>query len=72
MFVHESDMVELKETYVDDIRKEIIAFANTSGGTIYIGVKDNGEVVGLDDLDAVTLQIANVCRDAIKPDITLF
>ena len=72
MFVHESDMVELKETYVDDIRKEIIAFANTSGGTIYIGVKDNGEIVGLDDLDAVTLQIANVCRDAIKPDITLF
>lgn len=71
MFERECDTVELKEVYVDDIRKEIIAFANTNGGTIYIGVKDNGDVVGLEDIDAITLQIANVCRDAIKPDITL-
>ena len=72
MFAHESDTVELKEAYVEEIRKEIIAFANTNGGTIYIGVKDNGEVIGVEDPDGVTLQITNVCRDAIKPDITLF
>lgn len=32
----ENDAVELKQGYVDDIRKEIIAFANTNGGTVYI------------------------------------
>ena len=72
MLFQESEFVELKEVYVDDIRKEIIAFANTNGGTLYVGVKDNGEVVGIEDVDAVTLQISNSCRDAVKPDITMF
>lgn len=72
MLFQENELVELKEVYVDDIRKEIIAFANTNGGTLYIGVKDNGEVVGVEDIDAVTLQISNSCRDAVKPDITMF
>lgn len=72
MLFQESENVELKEVYVDEIRKEIIAFANTNGGTIYVGVKDNGEVVGIDNTDAVTLQISNSCKDAIKPDITMF
>ncbi len=72
MLFQESESIELKEVYVDEIRKEIIAFANTNGGTVYIGVKDNGEIVGIEDTDAVTLRIANSCRDAIKPDITMF
>lgn len=72
MRFQESDTIELKEQYIEDIRKEIIAFANTKGGTIYIGVSDDGTVVGLENPDAVALQIANVCRDTIKPDITMF
>ena len=72
MTYQESETVELKETYVEDIRKEIIAFANTNGGTLYIGVKDNGEISGVEDIDSVMLQISNGCRDAIKPDITMF
>lgn len=72
MSYQENEIVELKEIYIEDIRKEIIAFANTIGGTVYIGVKDNGEIVGVDDVDAVTFQVANSCRDAIKPDITMF
>jgi len=39
MLFQESDRIELKETYIDDIRKGIIAFANTSGGSIYVGMK---------------------------------
>ena len=72
MLFQENELVELKEVYVDDIRKEIIAFANSNGGTLYVGVKDNGEAVGVDDIDAVTLQVSNSCRDAVKPDITMF
>lgn len=72
MLFQESDSVELKESYIDDIRKEIIAFANTSGGTLYVGVRDDGEVIGLNNPDQTSLQISNSCRDSIKPDITMF
>ena len=37
----ESEIIELKREYTADIRKEIIAFANTNGGTIYVGIDDN-------------------------------
>lgn len=35
-------MVELKAIVVEDIKKEIIAFANCEGGKLYIGVQDDG------------------------------
>lgn len=62
----------ITEIVVNDIRKEIIAFANCNGGKLYIGVQDDGTVVGLDDPDSVALQISNMVRDAIKPDLTMF
>lgn len=68
----ESETVELKSVVVDDIKKEIIAFANTDGGTLYIGVKDDGEVIGLEDPDGTALQVSNMVRDSIKPDVTMF
>lgn len=57
---------------VDDIKKEVIAFANSEGGTLYIGIADNGEVFGIDNFDGAMLQVSNMLRDAIKPDITMF
>ena len=72
MKYQESETVELKAIVVEDIKKEIIAFANSDGGTLYIGVADNGEVIGLDDPDSVALQISNMVRDSIKPDLTMF
>ena len=72
MVFRESETVELKEVVVDDIKKEIIAFANCDGGKLYIGVRDDGTVVGMDNPDGTALQISNMVRDAIKPDITMF
>ena len=72
MIFRESETIELKETVTDDIKKEIIAFANCDGGKLYIGVRDDGTVVGLDDPDGVSLRISNMVRDAIKPDVTMF
>ena len=68
----ESETIELKSSVVADLCKEVIAFANTRGGTLYIGVEDNGTVIGVDSADRVTLQINNMVRDSIKPDITMF
>lgn len=68
----EGTNLELKQKVVEDIRKTIIAFANTDGGTIYIGITDDGEVVGILDVDEEMLKLSNMIRDSIKPDVTLF
>lgn len=72
MNFHESEIVELKEIVTDDIKKEIIAFANCDGGKLYIGVKNDGNVIGIEDPDSAALQVSNMVRDSIKPDITMF
>lgn len=68
----ESDSIELKSRVIPDICKEVIGFANTNGGTVYIGIEDNGIIVGVDDEDKIILQLNNMIRDSIKPDITMF
>ena len=68
----ESEVIELKSKVISDICKEIIAFANSKGGTLYIGIEDNGKIIGVDDVDQVTLQLSNMVRDSIKPDVTMF
>ncbi|MCD7817703.1 MAG: ATP-binding protein, partial [Lachnospiraceae bacterium] len=70
MVRRESENIEFKMIVVDDVKKEIIAFANCDGGKLYIGIQDDGAVVGVADPDSVALQISNMVRDAIKPDLT--
>ena len=72
MRLYENETVELKEIYTPDLKKEIVAFANTNGGTIYIGVQDSGVVIGLDNADFVMQQISNSLRDSIRPDVSMF
>lgn len=68
----ESMTMELKKQVVDDIRKTVIAFANTNSGTIYVGIEDDGKVVGVQNVDGEMLRLSNMIRDVIKPDVTLF
>lgn len=72
MRFQETETVELKTIVRDDIKKEIIAFANCDGGTVYVGVADDGTVLGVSNADECALQISNMVRDAVKPDITMF
>lgn len=51
MIFQESETVELKSIVVDDIKKEIITFANCEGGKLYIGVQDDGTIIGVEDPD---------------------
>lgn len=48
----ESEVVEFKSTanYKDDIAQALCAFMNHRGGTLFVGVDDNGKVFGLGDL----------------------
>ena len=68
----ENKTTEFKREFVDEIKKTVIAFANTDGGNIYIGIADNGDIIGVNDIDETILRVTNTMRDAIKPDITMF
>ena len=72
MLFHETESVELKQDYTESIRKDIIAFANTNGGTVFVGVRDNGEVIGVSSPDQMIQRISNMVRDSIRPDVTMF
>ncbi|MBQ8418006.1 MAG: putative DNA binding domain-containing protein [Phascolarctobacterium sp.] len=72
MALFESEKVEFKLQVTDDLYKEVIAFANTMGGTIYVGIDDNGNVVGVNNIDETSNRITNGIRDSIHPDITMF
>lgn len=68
----ENATVEFKREHTDEIKKTIIAFANTSGGTLYIGINDDGTAMGVEDVDATVLKLTNTIRDSIKPDLLMF
>lgn len=68
----ESFNVELKQVINVDFKKEIIAFANSEGGEIYVGVAKDGSVVGVSDSEKVMEQIGNMIRDGIRPDLSAY
>ena len=69
---YESERIEYKSQMIDDIYKEVIAFANTDGGVIYIGIDDKGNFTGIDNVDETYTRLTNGIRDAIAPDVTMF
>ena len=68
----ESKTIEYKREYTEDIKYAVIAFANTDGGKIYIGVDDEGHSCGVPEPDKVMLRVTNMIRDVIRPDVTMF
>jgi len=69
---YETEKIEFKSNILGDIYKEVIAFANTDGGTLHIGINNIGEATPLLDVDDTYTRITNGIRDAIAPDVTIF
>jgi ATP-dependent DNA helicase RecG len=63
---------EFKREHTEEIKKTIVAFANTAGGTLYIGINDDKSIVGVKTPDDTMLQVTNAIRSSIKPDVTIF
>ena len=68
----ENKTTEFKREYVEDIKNTIIAFANCDGGTLYIGVNDDGTACGVDNVDGTMLRVTNAIRETVRPDVTMF
>lgn len=69
---NENERIEYKRELIDDIAKEVIAFANTDGGEIYVGVNDDGTPAPLENTDDTYTRITNSVRDSVAPDVTMF
>ena len=63
---------EFKEKYRKDIDKDIVAFANSKGGRILLGVRDDGEIIGFEldnDTRAKIIALARNCKPPIDVSI---
>ena len=69
---YETERLEFKELATDNIAKEVIAFVNTEGGVILVGVNKIGQTSPLVDIDDTYTRVTNIIRDAIAPDVTIF
>ena len=67
----ENSRTEFKIKLVDDLEETIIGFLNSKdGGIIYLGVKDNGQVVGLNaNLDLIQRKIKDRIISNIEPSV---
>ena len=63
----ESEDIEYKEKLTDSLEKEVVAFLNANGGCIYIGIKNNGEIIGVQDIDKIQLQIKDRLIFGVSP-----
>lgn len=64
----ETNRIENKEQLNDDFEQEVIAFLNyKEGGIIYVGVRKDGQVVGVQDTDLTQLQIKDRIKNNIQP-----
>ena len=67
----ESQTLEFKRdtSSLDPILKSVIAFANTVGGLLLIGVEDDGTIIGITNPSKIQEQLANSIAHRIQPKI---
>ena len=44
----EGYLIEFKESVSDSLAREMVAFANSSGGRVFVGISDDGSIKGVD------------------------
>src|SRR3989338_2271438 len=59
--------VEFKESYSSDVSREICAFANASGGKIFLGVADKNEIKGIEITNRLKSQIHDLAGNFNPP-----
>lgn len=69
----ENSRVEFKRKFTtyEKIARELIAFANSKGGIILIGVDDNGEIVGVNSEKETEALLIETAEKYCEPRITL-
>lgn len=55
----------------DDLAAVLVAFANTDGGDLILGVSEGREIVGIGDSDRVARDVDNIAANNCEPPITV-
>jgi len=66
----EGYLIEFKESVSDSLAKEIVAFANSSGGRIFIGISDDNTVKGINVTNTLKSRIHTIARNC-DPSISI-
>src|SRR5690554_3411825 len=71
----ENETIEFKTSFSDEVIVSLVAFANTRGGSVYVGIADSGKVKGV-ELKKETLQkwrneIKNKTQPSIIPSMSV-
>ena len=69
LFKSESEAIEYKEKLTDSLEKEAVSFLHANDGCLYIGVKDNGDIIGIQDVDKMQLQIKDRLIFGVSPSV---
>ena len=67
--ITESDTVEFKSTFSRAVIETLVAFANTKGGAVYVGLNDKGEVKGVDIASESIQQWINEIKSKTDPSL---
>ena len=59
----EGQFIEFKESFDKSLQKEIVAFANASGGVVYLGITDSGFFKGIEITNRLKSQIQDIARN---------
>lgn len=62
---NENQNIEYKETWRDEYLKWICGFANAHGGKMFVGIDDDGHVVGVENPKKLIEDIPNKVRDVM-------
>ena len=65
----ESDTIEFKSSFSVAVIETLVAFANTKGGSVYIGINDKGQVKGVDIAPESIPQWINEIKSKTEPSI---
>ena len=63
----ETSMLEYKESLSSGFSRELVPFANTAGGKILLGVRDDGSVKGIEDTNDIRARIQDIARNCDPP-----
>lgn len=58
--MHENQNTEFKSSWREEYIRYISAFSNSEGGFLYLGVNDEGEVIGLDNTEKLLETLPNL------------
>lgn len=63
---------KLEQENNEDFAKTFVAFANTDGGKILVGISDDGLLNGINDIDALMRRLDDIAINRCEPPITIF